>query len=90
MSNPSTYKAEPDAGGPAWDDHGSLHRSNDGGGLLSDLKAVRNGTLAELIRFVMNLPEAEQDGYVIEKAGDHRLTIGDIRRLYRKADFPRA
>ena len=90
MNNPSTFRAEPNSGGAAWDDHASLHRSNDGGGLLSDLKAARHGTLAELIRFVMNLPEAEQEGYVIDKSGDHRLTIGDIRRLYRKADFPGA
>jgi len=91
MSNPSTFKAEPNgASGPDWGDHASLHRSNDGGGLLSDLKAVRHGSLADLIRFVVNLPNDEQDHYVIEKAGDHRLSIGEIRSLSRRADFPRA
>ncbi|RZK03855.1 MAG: hypothetical protein EOO76_01125 [Novosphingobium sp.] len=91
MSNPSTFKAEPNgATGPDWGDHASLHRSNDGGGLLSDLKAVRHGSLADLIRFVVNLPNDEQDHYVIEKAGDHRLSIGEIRSLSRRADFPRA
>lgn len=90
MSNPSTFKAEPNGhSGPDWGDHASLHRSNDGGGLLSDLKAVRHGSLADLIRFVVNLPADEQDHYVIEKAGDHRLTIGEIRTLSRRADFPR-
>lgn len=90
MSNPSTFKAEPHSGsGPAWDDPASLHRSNDGGGLLSDLKAARHGTLAELIRFVISLPEAEQGDYVIEKAGDHRLAVGEILALSRRPDFPR-
>jgi hypothetical protein len=89
MSNPSTFKAEPNShAGPRWDDHASLHRSNDGGGLLSDLKAVRHGTLAELIRFVASLPEHEQGDYTIEKAGDHRLGIGEILALSRRSDFP--
>ncbi|MFA7604339.1 MAG: hypothetical protein WCY29_15170 [Novosphingobium sp.] len=89
MSNPSTFKAEPDGGSrPGWDDHASLHRSNDGGGVLSDLKAVRQGKLAELIHYVVRLPEAERSHYVIEKAGDHRLGIGEILALSRRADFP--
>jgi hypothetical protein len=91
MSNPSTFKAEPNSGsGPAWSDHAALHRVNDGGGLLSDLKAARHGTLAELIRFVVSLPEGEQGHYTIEKAGDHRLGIGEILALSRRADFPQA
>ncbi len=89
MSNPSTFKAEPNASsGPGWDDRASLHRSNDGGGLLSDLKAVRHGNLSDLIRFVLSLPEDEQSQYVIEKAGDHRLGIGEILALSRRPDFP--
>ena len=89
MSNPSTFRAEPNANaGPGWDDHASLHRSNDGGGLLSDLKAVRHGTLAELVRFVVSLPESERQHYAIEKAGDHCLRIGEILALSRRADFP--
>lgn len=91
MSNPSTFRAEPNASsGPGWDDHAALHRIDDGGGLLSDLKSVRNGSLAELVRFVANLPESEQDRYSIEKAGDHRLGIGEIRALSRRPDFPQA
>jgi hypothetical protein len=89
-SNPSTFKAEPNSGsGPDWGDHATLHRSNDGGGLLSDLKAVRHGTLAELIRFVVSLPESERAHYVIDKSGDHRLGTGEILALSRRSDFPR-
>ena len=91
MSNPSTFEAEPNPGsGPDWGDHATLHRSNDGGGLLSDLKAVRHGTLAALIRFVTRLPESERSHYSIEKAGDHRLGIGEILALSRRPDFPQA
>ena len=90
MSNPSTFKAEPNEGsGTGWDDYSALHRSDDGGGLLSDMKAVRHGTLAELVRFVVSLPESEREHYVIEKLGDHRLGIGEILALSRRADFPR-
>ncbi|HEX8058937.1 MAG TPA: hypothetical protein VF481_19870 [Novosphingobium sp.] len=89
MSNPSTIKAEPNSNsGPRWDDPASLHRSNDGGGLLSELKTLRHGTLAELVHYVANLPEEEQPGYAIEKAGDHRLSIGEILALSRRSDFP--
>lgn len=89
MSNPSTYKAEPSAtSGPGWDDRAALHRDNDGGGVLSDMKAVRQGTLAELVRFVLNLREGERDKYVIQKAGDHILRIGEILALSRRSDFP--
>jgi hypothetical protein len=89
MSNPSTFKAEPNShSGPRWDEQASLHRSNDGGGLLSELKTLRHGSLAELIRYVAHLPEAEQGDYTIEKAGDHRLGIGEILALSRRSDFP--
>ncbi len=89
MSNPSTFRAEPATSGIAWDDTASLHRSDDGGGLLSDFKSVRRGTLAELIRFVLTLPEADRPHYAIDKAGDHRLGIGEILALSRRPDFPR-
>ena len=88
MSNPSTFKAEPTHAGPGWDDNASLHRSDDGGGVLNDLKAVRHGSLAELIRFVLTLPESERPRYAIQKAGDHRLKIGEILALSRRTDFP--
>ena len=90
MSHPSTFKAEPSNSGAGWDDSASLHRSDDGGGLLGGFKAVRHGTLAELVRFVRSLPEHEQQDYAIEKAGDHRLGIGEILALSRRSDFPAA
>ena len=89
-TSPSTFKAEPGHGGLDWNVPAALHRSDDGGGVLHDMKAVRHGSLAELVRFVMTLPEEQRDLYVIDKSGDHRLTIGEIRNLSRRPDFPAA
>jgi hypothetical protein len=44
--------------------------------------------VANLIRYVMHLPEADQDNYSVQKDGDRLLEIGEIRRLYRRTDFP--
>jgi hypothetical protein len=71
-----------------WNDFSELHVKDDGGGILSGLKAIRQGTLAELVHFVSSLPEDERDQYVIDKSGDHRLTIGEIMMLSRRPDFP--
>lgn len=91
MTNPSTFKGEPqDTPQIEWNDAASLHRSADGGGVLTGLKAVRQGALSELVRQVMQLPEADQGAYQILKAGDHVLQIGEIRALYRRPDFPKA
>jgi hypothetical protein len=88
-TSPSTFKAEPGNSRIDWDDPSSLHRGDDGGGLLHDLKTLRHGTLAELIRFVLTLPEEQQPRYAIEKSGDHRLSIGEILALSRRPDFPK-
>jgi hypothetical protein len=71
-----------------WNDFSELHEKGDGGGLFSGLKAIRQGTLAELVWFVSSLPEEERAQYVIEKSGDHRLEAAEIAALARRADFP--
>lgn len=71
-----------------WESHAELQRRADGGGLLHDFKAIRTGTLAELIRFVTLLPEAEQGDYAVLKEGDHVLEIGELRALAARPDFP--
>lgn len=86
--SPGTFGGEPGSPSVDWNDAASLHRSNDGGGLLSEFKSVRHGSLVELIRFVLTLPEEDRSNYVIEKAGDHRLRLGEILALSRRADFP--
>lgn len=91
MSNsPSTIQGNgvPQAGF-GWDDSAELHKCADGGGLFHRLKVIRRGTVAELVAFVMTLPEQAQQDYAIQKAGDHTLYIGEIRALSRRSDYPR-
>jgi len=71
-----------------WEDYAELHRQEDGGGLLSELKALRHGTLAEMVSHVALLPEGERNHYAIVKAGDHRLEVGEIMALAQRPDFP--
>ncbi|HKX80447.1 MAG TPA: hypothetical protein VJM34_18210 [Novosphingobium sp.] len=88
--NPTTFQGEPSGGqGISWQDSAELHRRDDEG-VAHQFKTIRRGTFAELIRFVMNLPELEQDDYAIQKSGDRRFGIGDIRNLFRRGDFPKA
>jgi hypothetical protein len=90
MSNsPPTFGTRPglhsDVG---WDDLATLHRRDDGGGLLFEMKAIRRATLAELVRHVRRLPESGRKACVIEKTGDHRLDHVEIMELAGRADFP--
>ncbi|WP_260923843.1 hypothetical protein [Novosphingobium sp. 9] len=87
--NPTTIQGGPFDEVPGWDDSAELHRTNDGGGVLNFFKAIRRDTTANLIRYVMHLNDDEQAHYAIQKDGDRMLQIGDIRRLYRRSDFPR-
>lgn len=76
------------AASAGWNDAAELHKCEDGGGLFHRFKTIRRGTLAELIAFVMDMPDEQQDDYAIQKEGDHRFSIGEIRSLSRRADFP--
>ncbi|MCB2052493.1 MAG: hypothetical protein KDE63_13800 [Novosphingobium sp.] len=71
-----------------WTDYATLHRKDDGEGVLYSLKAIRHGTLAELVAFIQSLPDADRDSYVIEKSGDHRLGAAEIRALAARSDYP--
>ena len=87
---PSTIQAgggEPT--GFAWNDSAELHKCEDGGGLFHRFKTLRRGTVAELIEFVMDLPEEKREDYAIQKDGDRTFKIGEIRALYRRSDFPK-
>jgi hypothetical protein len=86
---PSTIHAGENAPkGFGWNDSAELHKCEDGGGLFHRFKTLRRGTVAELIHFVMGLPEEKQQDYAIQKDGDHTLKIGEIRSLSRRSDFP--
>ncbi|MPS67033.1 MAG: hypothetical protein E2586_00865 [Novosphingobium sp.] len=85
---PTTIQGIPAGESPGWNDGAELHKTADGGGLFNVFKGIRRDTVANLIRYVMHLPEADQAGYAVQKDGDRLLEIGDIRRLYRRTDFP--
>jgi len=71
-----------------WGAYSTLHSADDGGGLLDAAKIIRRGTLAEMVSFVMMLPEKKRREYVIEKAGDHRLGYAEISALASRDDCP--
>ena len=88
-SNPTTFQGE--SGGPGgidWGDSSEMLKREDSG-VGFRFKSIRRGTFAELIRFVMSLPESDQALYAIQKSGDRRFEIADIRNLARRSDFPK-
>ncbi|MDE2596022.1 MAG: hypothetical protein KGL44_03995 [Sphingomonadales bacterium] len=85
--SPSTFRGEPSGDGAIWDDSATLHQRDDGG-LLSGFRSIRRGSLIDLVRQVMTLPEPERRAYVIERAGDHRLDWAEIAALAARPDFP--
>lgn len=87
--HPSTFNAAvTHHDGVEWDDRAALHLANDGQGLLDGAKALRSGTLAEMVAQVMAYPEEDRSRYVIQKMGDHRLGLPEIEALAGRPDFP--
>ena len=88
--HPSTFNGgDVHTGNVDWDDYATLHLKEGGDGLLSGLKAIESGTLAQMIARVVRMPAEERGRYVIEKAGDHRLSTAEIMALAARTDFPR-
>ena len=88
--HPSTYRGgTPEGSGSDWDDRATLHRVDDGGGLLDGAKALRDGTFADLIQHIMLMPEDSRAEYCIQKAGDRRFDYPEIAALYANEEFPR-
>lgn len=89
--HPSTYRGHHEhKGGIDWDDRASLHRMNDGDGVLDGAKGLRTGTFAELVRHMMMMSEDERAQYYIEKAGDREYHAPEISALATRDDFPSA
>ena len=88
-SNPGTIRGEPRPSGEIdWEDAAELHKGEDTGGVLGRFRSIRRGPFAELIAFVMNLPEADRQLYAIQKSGDRRFGFDEIRKLHARSDFP--
>lgn len=87
--HPSTFQAEDThRAGIQWEDRASLHRDDDGGGVLDGAKGLRSGTFAEMIRHIMLLPRDDRDQYHIQKAGDREYHYAEIEALSARSDFP--
>jgi hypothetical protein len=87
--HPSTIRAaDTHTGGVDWNDHATVHLAHDGQGLFDGLKALHRGTLAQMVGMVSRMPEGERERYVIQKAGDHKMGIGEIMALAGREDFP--
>ena len=93
MTNPTTINAESgEPNGIDWEDHASIHRRPEGGksDMLRGFQVIRDGTFAEMVRFVAALPAEEREGLVIQKAGDRLFELGEIMTLSRRGDLPAA
>jgi hypothetical protein len=91
MTRPTTFHGESDVpNGIDWQDRATLHRRADGdkSDMLRGFAIIRDGTFAEMIRFVASLPEADRQGLVIQKAGDRLFELGEIMTLARRPDLP--
>ena len=87
--HPSTFQGEsPDHKGIQWNDRASIHRADDGDGVLDAAKGLRSGTLAEMVAQVMAYAPGRRADFVIQKAGDHRLGTAEIEALAARSDFP--
>ncbi|PZT87155.1 MAG: hypothetical protein DI637_09835 [Citromicrobium sp.] len=88
--HPSTYHARDTIPADvAWDDRASLHRVDDGDGVLDGGKGLRSGTFADLITHMMLLPANERSDYLIKKAGDRNYSAAEVESLSEHPDFPR-
>lgn len=88
--HPSTYKGDGcHRQGIQWDDRASLHRKDDGDGVLDGAKGLRSGSFAELVQHMMLMPEEERSAYYIEKMGDREYHAEEVADLSRRSDFPK-
>jgi hypothetical protein len=89
VDHPTTFRGESGGSGRIdWDDFASIHRKNDGGGVLDAMKRVHSGTLAEMVALIRNMPADRRGDYVIQKSGDRRLEVAEIMALAQRNDFP--
>lgn len=87
--HPSTFGGKTiNTGETAWNDAATLRNADDSSGLFAGAKALRNGTFAEMICHIANLPADQRQGYAIEKAGDRRYSADEAIALASDPDFP--
>jgi len=87
--HPSTFRGPEESGGQIdWDDAASVHRTDDGQGLLDGMKALHHGTFAEMVKLVSEMGEDHRSDYLVQKAGDRAYSAAEIMQLVKRPDFP--
>ncbi len=87
--HPGTFGGEGTYDGKIdWDDAASVHRRDDGQGLLDAMKGLHRGTFAEMAKLVSLMPEDERGEYQVQKAGDRAYSAAEIMQLVARPDFP--
>ena len=87
--HPTTSRGEPAGrGGIGWGGPPSVHRADDGGGVLHRMKEIHRGTLAQMVAMMRNMPEPQRRNFVIQKSGDHRIGPDGIMGLAERPHFP--
>lgn len=88
--HPTTFRGgSNDSEAISWDDGAAIHLASQADGVLHGMGAIHHGTLAQMVAMIAAMPPEKRSGYVIEKAGDHRLGPAEIMDLADRADFPR-
>lgn len=87
--HPSTFEGTPlKSDEHAWNDRAALHAKATSDGILSGGNALKRGTFAEMIRYLVEMPEETRADYVIEKAGDREYSAAEAVALASRDDFP--
>ena len=90
--SPTTFHGEGEAPrGIDWNDHASVHDRPNGNksNMLRGFNVMREGTFAEMVKFVASLPEDQRKTLVIQKAGDRVFELPEIMELSRRDDLPK-
>ena len=72
-----------------WTARAEAHHRDDGGSdMFYDFKQLRTGPLAEVVRWVRDLPRDERARVIVDAAGLGSLNIHEVNALAARPDFP--
>jgi hypothetical protein len=87
--HPSTFGGNTsNSGEEAWDDRAAIVPSTQDAQLSNGGIPLLRGTFAEMIRHIVQLPEDDRQGYVIQKAGDRTYSAEEAMALASQPGFP--
>ena len=87
--HPSTFgSSTKPSGEQAWNDRATILPVSQDGQDAGASVPLQRGTFAQMIRHLLLLPEAERQGYVIQKAGDRLYSADEAIALASEPGFP--